>query len=417
MGELSEALQTPPEMAGVLMLGALGAIFQNRYTVEVRRNWLEPLCMYTLVVAAAGEKKSAVIKAITAPFTKYEQERRKQENTQVVERNAEREALEQKKRTMQQKYASGKEGYTVEDVQAVAVEMEGLPPVYPYRLFVDDVTQEKLTMIMSEQGGSIAVKSSEGGIFDAMCGRYDSGLAVDVYLKAHSGDPLTVDRVHCESLFIDSPRMSTMLTVQPVILEGLVNDQAFRGRGLHARFLYAVCDSRIGKRKIDPPPVTQTLLDAYSGYITAMLEGTDRGTLTLSAEADKLYIAFAERTELRLVEDWEGFQDWGNKHTGAMIRIAGVFHAAKCAQNKTPASTTAIDGETMQRAILMADYLGGQAEKAFQAMGGQVMTEDVRYMLERIRSLNKTRITRRDLLRTCRRFRTVEDMNNVLNEF
>lgn len=48
---------------------------------------------------------------------------------------------------------------------------------------------------MDAQGGCITVSSAEGGVFDSMAGRYEKGANFDIYLKGHSGDPITVDRI------------------------------------------------------------------------------------------------------------------------------------------------------------------------------------------------------------------------------
>ena len=63
---LAEATQTPEEMGGLLSLGVLATLFQSRFRVEVTPDWQEPLCLYCAAVAPPGERKSAVISALTA---------------------------------------------------------------------------------------------------------------------------------------------------------------------------------------------------------------------------------------------------------------------------------------------------------------------------------------------------------------
>lgn len=103
---------------------------------------------------------------------------------------------------------------------------------------VDDTTPEKLVDLMEMQGGSITLTSAEGGLFDALSGRYDNKGGLDIFLKGHAGDPISVDRIGRKSNYIPKPRLTVMLTIQPAILYGLMDNATFKGRGLCGRFLY-----------------------------------------------------------------------------------------------------------------------------------------------------------------------------------
>ena len=78
-----------------------------------------------------------------------------------------------------------------------------------------------------------------------MAGRYDKGTNLDVYLKGHAGEPITVDRIGRKSNHIPGPRLSMMLAIQPQVLNGLMDNPTFRGRGLCGRFLYGDAESLI----------------------------------------------------------------------------------------------------------------------------------------------------------------------------
>ena len=73
---LAESTQTPEEMAGILSLGVLATAFQSKFTVEITPDWREPLCLYCVAVAPPGERKSAVISALTKPIYEFEAEQR-----------------------------------------------------------------------------------------------------------------------------------------------------------------------------------------------------------------------------------------------------------------------------------------------------------------------------------------------------
>jgi hypothetical protein len=62
--ELAEFTQTDPAMAGVSALDALAACAGGHAEIQVRPGWSEPLCIFTAIIAAPGERKSPVQNAM-----------------------------------------------------------------------------------------------------------------------------------------------------------------------------------------------------------------------------------------------------------------------------------------------------------------------------------------------------------------
>ncbi len=71
---VAENSQTSPDMAAVISLGVLASCLQGKYVVEGISGYCEPLNLYTVVVAAPGERKSSVMKSMTKYLYEYEQE-------------------------------------------------------------------------------------------------------------------------------------------------------------------------------------------------------------------------------------------------------------------------------------------------------------------------------------------------------
>ena len=414
MEALSTATQTPPEMAGVLSLGVLAMTAQSRYTVQGTQGWLEPLCLYAVAVAPPGERKSAVIGALTRPAIEYEAERRTAEAADVAQSKARASALEKAHQATENKFANGKAA--LDDVLNAAEEAEQARSelVYPYRLLVDDATPEKLVDLMEQQGGCITVVSAEGGIFDVMSGRYDRGTNLDVYLKAHAGDPLTVDRIGRPPNHIPNPRLTMLLSVQPDVISGVMSNNTFRGRGLCGRYLYAICKSKVGHRDIDPPPVPENVKSAYKATIKRMLADQDSGTITLSPEASEIRRAYQSHIERRLGPDGDLYtmRDWGGKCVGAMLRIAALLHVADC---PTPTATP-IPAEIMVRATSIAECLAAHAQAAYGIMGGDQSQSEAKYLWRRIQASGQDTITKHDLIQLTRgHFRCAEDMEPAIS--
>jgi Protein of unknown function (DUF3987) len=91
--------------------------------------------------------------------------------------------------------------------------------------------------------------SAEGGVFDIIGGRYNGNVPnLDVWLKGHSGDPIRIDRKGRPPEYIPRPALTLGLMMQPDVLKSIAAQKTFRGRGLLARFMYAMPVSKVGRR-------------------------------------------------------------------------------------------------------------------------------------------------------------------------
>lgn len=69
---VADSSQTSPDMAAVASLGVLSCCLQGKFQIQIRRGFIEPLNLYTLVVAAPGERKSSVMRSMTRVLSDYE---------------------------------------------------------------------------------------------------------------------------------------------------------------------------------------------------------------------------------------------------------------------------------------------------------------------------------------------------------
>lgn len=411
---LADSTQTPEEMAGILSLGVLATAFQSKYEVEITPDWREPLCLYTVAIAPPGERKSAVISALTKPVYEYEAEQREFEAAEIAQNQTERALLEKALQAAQMNATKKKGNFEACKAEALelAAQLAQFKDMHPFRLLVDDTTPEKLVDIMDTQGGCITVSSAEGGLFDSLAGRYDKAANFDVYLKGHAGDPVTVDRIGRKPNHIPNPRLTMMLTIQPEVLHGLMDNATFRGRGLCGRFLYAMCKSKVGRRDISPEPVPDAVKAEYRRFARHILADNGRGVIRLSPEADQVRKDYAAYIERKLGNEWEFMRDWGGKLVGAMVRIAALMHAAEVQGN--PAEIP-VSPEVVEAAVKIAEFLGVHAMAAYQMMGADETQEEARYLWRRIESTGRDEISKRDLFAKCQgKFKKVENMEPAL---
>lgn len=411
---VSESTQTPEEMAGILSLGVLATAFQSKFSVEITPDWKEPLCLYCVAVAPPGERKTAVISALTKPIYEYEAEQREIESAEIAQNQTERALLEKALEAAKNSAARGKGNFAEKRAEALdlSAQLAQFKDLHPLRLLADDTTPEKLVDLMDTQGGCITICSAEGGVFDSMTGRYEKGTNFDVYLKGHAGDMIVVDRIGRRTNSIPDPRLTMLLTIQPDVLSGLMGNTTFRGRGLCGRFLYAMCKSKVGHRAISPVPVPDRVRGEYRAFVRRILSTQWSGTIHLSPEADEIRREYQGYIEKKLGDDWENMRDWGGKLTGAMVRIAALMHAAEAQGDPTE---TPISLEVMAGATSIAEFLSAHAVAAYQIMGADEEYESARYLWRRISGTGREEMSKRDLFNICKgRFKRVEDMEPAL---
>ena len=194
-----------------------------------------------------------------------------------------------------------------------------------------------------------------------------------------------------------------------------IEEADFRGKGLHARFLYCLPPSMVGKREFNLPQIDAGIYDAYRETVRNMLDGPYGDmpvVLKLDDGAQDLVRGMFYFAESQMLDELDSMTDWGNKLTGAALRIAGVMHVAEYgkAAGGVPVSVT-----TMEHANRIALYFLEHAKKAYGMMGADAATADAKYLLKRILNTGKDEISKRDLWQICKgKFKKVEEMEPAL---
>ena len=235
--EVSEMLQVYPDMPAFCALGVLSLCFQKKFAVRVNEDWLEPINLYLLVVADPSERKSPCLKEMTAPVRDFEEIWNRDHEAEIELSHEVKSACSAKRELARKNLAKGK-GTEEELAAAVNEDLEFIPKE-KIRLFLDDVTPEKLTAQMASNGGVCSIMSAEGGVFRNFAGGYSGSTNCDTLLKAYSADPIRVDRMTRTGETISSPALTLLIMMQPKVLSSLMSNEDFLGRGLNARILWS----------------------------------------------------------------------------------------------------------------------------------------------------------------------------------
>ena len=416
---LAESTQTPVDMCACSVLAALALCAQGRYKIQGKPDWVEPLNLYVVSVAEPSERKSAVIGAVSNPITAYEAEENKRRAPLIEESKMKLRVLEQEQKAMESKMAK-KQDVKEEDFLSIASEIAAFKVMRPLKLYVDDITTEKLSSALSENGRT-AILSSEGGIFDLLAGLYSKNVNIDVFLKAYSGDTIRVDRIGRPSESIKDPALTILLTVQPNVISGMMSNRTFRGRGLTARFLYCMPRSLVGKRRFSTAPIPYEAKQRYREIIEDMLseENTEPELITLCPEALQLLEDFSVSLEPKLRGEYADISDWAGKLVGNVLRLAGIltradkprFEALTFGDPQPLVTSAAI----MQNAVTLGSYFIQHAKAAYDLMGADEVTENAKYILNAVTKRRLEKFTRRDVMRLCRRFKTASEVQPALD--
>ncbi|WP_226353782.1 DUF3987 domain-containing protein [Pseudonocardia sp. ICBG601] len=391
---LSRQTQTPPDMAAMCVLGAVAACAGGRAVVEARPGWREPVNVYALVVMPPASRKSAVITDSTRPLYRAEAELTSKVDGDIVEAETRRDIAqkiaEKARRDAVSARPDTRDAKLADAISAATAAAAITIPARP-RLVADDATPEAAVSLLAEQQGCIAFISAEGGLFDVMAGRYSDKIPnLDVWLKGHAGDPMRVDRKGRPSERIDNPALTLLLTAQPTVLREIARNGQFRGRGLLARFLYAIPASNVGHRQIGAAPVPPQVSEAYGERITelARLLGhyNEPAVIPLDPDAAQLMLDIERRIEPQLAPDGPlgHIAEWGGKLGGAILRIAGLLHLAEDpAGGERP-----ISADTLQRADSIGVYLTEHASAALSRLGDAATETAAEFLLDYLLSVD-----------------------------
>jgi hypothetical protein len=409
---VSESTQTPIDAAGSAVLAVMALCVQGKYSVQGKPDWVEPTNLYILNIAPPAERKSVVLRMLTKPVYDYESELNEKLLPAIIRYNDEKSIIENEISAIQKSKRTTKR----EEIAAKRVELNELSEVKEIRLIADDSTPEQLLTIMVNNNGRLAVISAEGGLFDSLQGRYTNGnINMEVYLKAHSGDSVRVDR-RGRAEKMENPCLTMLLSIQPQVIDGLISNEAFRGRGLTARFLYSFPSSALGNRRFETTPISAEATRNYRDLCCSLLDipqGEKTEMLTLSPEAYELLKQFFYDIEPQLLNELESIQDFAGKLPGAVLRMSAILHLAK---EYVFAGKQPIPADTMRNAITLGYYFLEHAKKAFSVMGSDEEMADAKYVLRQLSRQPEMLLKRADILRCTRsRFDKVDELLPVLD--
>ncbi len=140
--------------------------------------------------------------------------------------------------------------------------------------------------------------------------------------------------------------------------------------------------------------------------------------ILLSEEARELLFSFSRELEPKLAGEYADIADWAGKLVGNIMRIyallcrAGVMLSHEFLAEERP---LIVDGKTMDGAIRLGRYFLGNALAAYDALPEKQMALSATRLLSMIRERKMKEFDRREAMRYCRFFKTVAEIQPVLD--
>lgn len=416
VSELARSTETPIELAAMMTLAVVATAVQNRYLIQIKEDYNEPLNIWPLVILPPASRKSRVYGEVTLPLKRWEQEHKLEMEPLIQAATSKRKTIEARLKELRSQAAKA----TDDKFQALQTQIEyienNLPeiPIFP-QIWASDVTPEQLGNIMAANGEAMALMSDEGGIFDILAGLYSDGKAnIDLFLQAHSASSVRVDRGSRPPIFMERPVLTMGLTVQPEVIRSICNNKTFRGRGLLGRFLYVIPPSNIGRRSFNELPMPQECPQEYQSAIDALLNHPnliheDKKTqyrLGISKEAYEKWLEYAQTIEALMGEEIGNLShitDWAGKLPGAIARVAGLLHVMYYAHLKPWKHQISL--KHMSAAIKIGHVLTNHALKAFDLIQESMDAQMARAIYSWIKQEKLYTFSIREANRKFRRFK------------
>lgn len=409
VADVAKSVQVYPDMIVLPMLSALSECIQGKAVIKFPCNsHTEPLNLYTLTIASPGERKSGVMRFITAPIDKFLKSENKRRRPEIDAYNIEKRLLENElDRIIKGKNADP------ERAKEIAGEIRNLKPVRSLTMNITDVTPEALAYEMSVNNNRMGILDDEGGIFDILCGLYSGGICnIDLFLKSYDGSPYVVARRTKENIILDNPLLAIGIMTQHQAFEKALQNPQFSGRGLIHRFLFAFPASKAGSRQFYSPAINQTTIDNYERLVFKLLNMKESEELEsiqvirTNKKADEIFKTYFYLLENKIKNDglFENMREWANKQYARCLRIAGIFHLCEHSADEL------LDEATAQKAVGISVWAENHACRAFGEVSDaeDETTKNAKYILSKLKKVNEEKIPKSELLRMCRSVNATE---------
>ena len=355
---VSSVLSCDEAFIAIPLLGVLGGAIGYRRAAVLRADYVQPATMWVGIIAPSGTIKTPAAKAAAKYLQQLQDKAYARYRGEKAEYEEQKELYDEWKRKRNRK---------IEDRPQV--------PDKPIcqRYVVDDITMEKLAVVLQENPAGVVVCRDELAGWLTSFDQYKRSQGADEnrWLEIWNGQWLTVDRKsNDEPIRIRRPSVSIVGTIQPRVFQRVVTQSRLEN-GLAQRVLWAkppLSTQRWSKAGISAK-LNMRMERLFSQLTGLEMDEGDHGPdpvlVDITGEAGDLWSAWYEDFDRRAHEQDELIRSaWTKLHVYA-ARFSLIIHVIK---QVTGSSEDSIGLETVRTAIALAEWFAAEIRRVYTVM-------------------------------------------------
>ena len=366
--EMAHNVQSPLPMIISTLYSAVSIACQNSHVVSRPNGLKSPLSLYFLVIAEAGERKTATDTAVTVILREFQRmlEEKQKARRETYER-AHKLWFEQKRAHIGSLQIAKKKGKAISGLLTELEQILSNEPTRPkgYKLLLDNVTGSGLLQLLNGCHPCTGIFSDEGLTASNALATNNIG-----YLnKAWGGGTLDVQRAASESFTVENPRLTVSLMFQPGVFGKFMHGDSnvWRQSGFLARALVAYPTSTQGYRPAQTYEAVWNSRSAFSDRLMKLLEEShpehgisDPKVLTFSREAAVVWARFADAVEMDQVSGafLSDVRDAASKTAENVARMAAL-------NQRLESDSLEISADNVRRAIELCSWYLTEFKRIF----------------------------------------------------
>ncbi len=402
-----------PEMVALSCLGTIAGAIHDDFKIRPKANepkWTERACLWFMLIAPPGSKKTAAMKRGMYPLKVIDNE--------LVSGHAK--ALAE--------YLPKEREYVIRAKEAAKIAAKGQgyeePPEAPKKppelcAIINDITTEKLGETLIDNPRGVLWYSDELVVwFSALQGysKGDGGRGRGMALQAYEGGSYTFDRIGRGRVHVPNWSYSLLGTTQPEKIAELVAKQA--DDGLLQRFMIVDITTRPPLPDHDRPadPRIERQYEETIRTVWNTKPGESGTIVTLSPEAQADMRAFSDFVNRTVAGGGLPSMLIGHlsKWEGLWPRLVLVYHCWGCALAGKHPGTTPVSARTTGRVTrFMKEFLLPQSLRFYGGLAGA--GDSVYGIAQKVASMilseRSARFTSRELHRSVNAWRVTSEQN------